>query len=130
MRVLVVDDESIVLDSCKKVLAMEGIDVVLSASADQALTALGKETFSLILVDFKMPRKDGLSFMKDVKEKWPEVPIIVMSGYATPETIDEVSKTGAAKFIAKPFTPDELIEAIRQVMEKEDIHGEKEDSRH
>jgi DNA-binding NtrC family response regulator len=126
LKILVIDDETIVLDSCKKVLGVDGIEVALATSADKALEVMTTATFSLILVDVKMPHKDGLSLLKDVKEKWPDIPIIVMSGYATPETIDEVSKSGAATFIAKPFTPDELLEAIRQVMEKEESHGEEE----
>jgi DNA-binding NtrC family response regulator len=61
--------------------------------------------------------------MQKVKEKWPDVPIIVMSGYPTPDTITDGAKMGAAAFIAKPFTPDELLETIRQVIQKEDNHG-------
>jgi DNA-binding NtrC family response regulator len=69
-----------------------------------------------------MPGRDGMSLMREVKEKWPEVPVIIMSGYVTNETVTQVSKTDAASFIAKPFTPDELAEAIRKVLEKEGSH--------
>jgi DNA-binding NtrC family response regulator len=66
-----------------------------------------------------MPGKDGMSLLREVKEKWPNVPVIVMSGYATTDTVEEVSRTDAVTFIAKPFTPDELVEAVAKVIEKE-----------
>ena len=63
-----------------------------------------------------MPGKDGMSLLREVKEKWPNIPVIVMSGYATTETVEQVSRTEAATFIAKPFTPDELVEAVAKVI--------------
>jgi DNA-binding NtrC family response regulator len=122
MNILIVDDERIVLDSCKRVLEADGYSVTLATSADKALESMSAEAFSLILMDIKMPGRDGMSLMREAKEKWPDVPVIIMSGYATNETVTQVSKTDAASFIAKPFTPDELAEAIRKVLEKEGSH--------
>jgi DNA-binding NtrC family response regulator len=119
MKILVVDDESIVLDSCKRVLEADGFDAYLVPSADKALEAIEYGDFALILIDVKMPGHDGIYLMREVKEKWPDIPIIVMSGYHTLETIEEAIETGADAFIPKPFTPDELLEALRQVIEKE-----------
>jgi len=125
MKILVIDDEPVVLNSCRKVLEEDGFDVYLVPSADEALKAMKKEFFDLLLVDVKMPKHDGIYLMQKVKEKWPDVPIIVMSGYPTTDTITDGAKMGAAAFIAKPFTPDELLETIRQVIQKEDNHGKK-----
>ena len=122
MKILVVDDERIVLESCRRVLG-ERFEVSLAKSADQALELMGKEAFSLILLDIKMPHKDGMTLMRQVKEKWPEIPVIVMSGYVTMETMEEVAKTDAATFLAKPFTPDELVQAVDQVLTKEESNG-------
>jgi DNA-binding NtrC family response regulator len=119
MKILIVDDQKIVLDSCKRVLGEDGFSVTLATSADEAVEWIKNETFSLILVDIKMPGRDGMSLMRQVKETRPHIPIIVMSGYTTPETIAEVAETDAATFIAKPFTPDELLDAIRQVIQRE-----------
>jgi DNA-binding response OmpR family regulator len=125
MKILVIDDEPVVLNSCRKVLEEDGFDVYLVPSADEALKAMKKEVFDLLLVDVKMPKHDGIYLMQKVKEKWPDVPIIVMSGYPTPDTITDGAKMGADAFIAKPFTPDELLETIRQVIQKEEHHGKK-----
>jgi len=123
MKILVIDDEPVVLNSCRKVLEEDGFDVYLVPSADEALKAMKKEVFDLLLVDVKMPKHDGIYLIQKVKEKWPDVPIIVMSGYPTPDTITDGTEMGADAFIAKPFTPDELLEIIRQVIQKEDNHG-------
>jgi DNA-binding NtrC family response regulator len=118
MKILVVDDESIVLESCKR--ALEGpFEVITARTVDAALEVIGREPIAMILLDIKMPGKDGMSLLGGVKEKWPNIPVLVMSGYATTETIDQVSRTEAATFIAKPFTPDELVEEVVKVLEKE-----------
>jgi len=126
MKILVVDDEGIVLDSCQRVLEEDGLDVLLVTSADKAIAAIEDEEPSVLLMDVKMPVRDGMDLMREVKERWPSIPIIVMSGYHTTETIEEAHKMGAVAFINKPFTPDELLETIRQVIQKEEHHGEKE----
>jgi len=125
MKILVVDDERIVLDSCQKVLEADGFEVYLVPSANKALQAMKKEGFGLLLVDIKMPEHDGLYLMREVKKKWPDMPIIVMSGYPTTNTIEGAVKMEAAAFIAKPFTPDELLETIRHIIQKEEDHETK-----
>jgi len=120
MNILVVDDDTIVLDSCRLVLEAEGFDVHSVPSADAALETMENQDFDLLLVDVKMPEHDGMYLMQEIKKRWPEIPIVVMSGYPTPETIADGVNMGAAKFIAKPFTPDELLEIVRQVIGKEE----------
>jgi DNA-binding NtrC family response regulator len=129
MKILVVDDEDIVLESCQAVLELAGFEVLLVPSADKALEAMKSNEFTLLLVDVKMPKRDGMYLMRKVKEQWPGIPILGMSGYYTTETIKEAIKMGAATFIAKPFEPDELVETIRQVIKKEERHGKKEGPR-
>lgn len=126
MKIIVVDDETIVLDSCRVVLTAEGFDVVLVESAYKALKAIEDETPALLLIDIKMPKHDGIFLMGEVKEKWPDIPIIAMSGYPTQDTIADAEKMGIKTFLAKPFTPDELLEKVRQVIHKEESNGKKE----
>jgi DNA-binding NtrC family response regulator len=117
VKTLIVDDDPIVLDSCKRVFEAEGFEVCLVPSADKAFEVMKNNMFDILLIDVKMPERDGMYLMRGVKEKWPEIPIVVMSGYPTPETIADGFQLGAAKFIAKPFTPDELLETVRQVLQ-------------
>lgn len=118
MRILVVDDDAIVLKSCRRILEFEGFEVTTAPSAEEALEKIKNYDFDLLLMDVKMPEHDGLFLMQEIKKNWPDIPIIVMSGYPTPETIADVMKLGATLFIPKPFRPDELIKPIRQVLQK------------
>jgi len=118
MKLLVVDDEGIVLESCRRVLESEGYSVTLAKSADEALGIIDKEDFSLLLMDLKMPHHDGIYLMRELKQRKKEIPIIVMSGYSTQETIAEADKMGATIFLPKPFTPDELMESIREISKR------------
>jgi len=119
MKVLVVDDEGIVLESCRKVLEAEGLDVISANSADEALLTFEKELPGLLLIDLKMPVHDGIYLMKELKNRNIDTPAIVMSGYSTEETIKEADSMGACRFLPKPFTPDELVETVRQVLKGE-----------
>ena len=125
MKILVVDDEDIVLESCQAVFELEGFEVMLVPSADEALKTMKNDNFALLLIDVKMPKHDGMYLMEKIKEQWPNIPIIVMSGYYTKETIKEAFKMGAANFIAKPFEPDELVKIVRQMIKKEERYGKK-----
>jgi len=117
MKILIVDDEQVVLDSCRKILEAEGYYVFLASSAVDALTALKTNEFSLLIIDVKMPEHDGMYLMRELNEHWPGTPVIVMSGYHTVQTIEEAKRMGAVSFIYKPFTPDELINSIRNAIQ-------------
>jgi DNA-binding NtrC family response regulator len=112
-----VDDDAIVIKSCRRILEAEGFEVTTVPSADEALEKVKNYDFDLLLIDVKMPKHDGIFLMREVKKNWPDIPIIVMSGYPTPETIADVLKLGATQFIPKPFKPDELMKSIRQVIQ-------------
>lgn len=122
MKIMVVDDEGIVLESCRRVLEPEGYELLLAKSAEEALDAVNADTFSLILLDLKMPVHDGIYLMKTLKDKGVDVPVVVMTGYSTVETMREADEMDASRFLPKPFTPDELIDTVRQVLNKK---GEK-----
>jgi len=118
MKILVVDDDAIVIVSCRRILESEGFEVTTVPGADEALEIISKHGFDLLLIDVKMPKHDGLFLMKEIRKEFPRIPIIVMSGYPTPETISDVMKAGATQFIPKPFRPDELMRLIRQVLQR------------
>ena len=118
MNILVVDDDAIVIKSCKRILEAEGFEVSTVPSADKALEVIKNSDFDILLIDVKMPGRDGMYLMREIKKNWPEIPTIVMSGYPTPETVTEMLRLGATLFIPKPFKPDELIKSVRQVLKK------------
>ena len=127
MRVLVVDDEAIVLKSCRLVLEAEGCEVLLAGSVADALPVIATQAPQLLLVDVKMPVLDGMYLMRRLKEMGAAIPVVVMSGYSTQETIREAERLGAVAFIAKPFTPDELSDTVKSVLrtlKKEESYAE------
>jgi len=131
MRVLVVDDEAIVLKSCQAVLEAEGWDVSLAGSVAAALVVIDAAPPALLLVDVKMPVQDGMHLMRCLKQRESGIPVVIMSGYSTAETIREAEDLGAVAFLSKPFTPDELAATVRSVqkkLQKEDPHAQPENS--
>jgi len=126
-KVLVVDDDRVVLESCKIVLEAEGCDVTLVSSAKEAIGQLGTRYYDLLVMDVKMPEKDGMYLLDAIREKWPldewpELPVLVMSGYPTPDTIQDLVKRGANEFISKPFTPDELLASVQKALKRSKKH--------
>ena len=119
MRILVVDDEDIVLASCRLVLEAENFEVSVLPSARAALKASELDPPDLFLIDIMMPERDGMYLTRAVKQRWPQVPVIVMSGYHTVEKVAQAQACGADCFIAKPFTPDELLDIVRRTLTKE-----------
>lgn len=127
-KILVLDDDRIVLESCKRVLEAEGFKVFLVSSAREAVELLKTGYFDLMIMDVKMPEHDGMYLLEKIKEKWPldiwpELPVVVMSGYPTPDTISESLVRGAREFLVKPFTPDELISSTHKALKRSKKHG-------
>lgn len=124
MNIIVVDDDEVVLAACNRILASEGHVVTLVSSVAEALGFLEPERFDLVLLDVIMPEYDGIQLMSVVRERRLDLPILVMSGYPTKETVERAIGAGAAHFVAKPFTPVELLDAIRTTVGKADSDQE------
>jgi DNA-binding NtrC family response regulator len=116
VSILVVDDDPVVRSSCRKILEGEGHRVRLCTSAAEALEELSREPCQLLVVDVIMPEHDGLHLIGSVRRDRPDLPILVMSGYPTPETIASGQRMGATHFIAKPFTPEEFSAAVARAL--------------
>jgi len=116
VNILVVDDDPVVRASCRRILEGEGHQVRVCASAPEALAELQRQSCQLLVVDVIMPEFDGIYLIGSVRRDSPDLPILVMSGYPTPETIASGQRMGATHFIAKPFTPEELAAAVARVL--------------
>jgi DNA-binding NtrC family response regulator len=115
-KVLVIDDEAIIRMSCKRTLTSEGFQVSLASRCKEGLEILEKEPFDLVLLDLKMPDMDGIELLPLIRNKWPHIKVIVISGYGTDQTAEETVKLGAHKFLGKPFTPDALLAEINEAL--------------
>lgn len=116
MIVLVVDDDKMVLTSCRRVLEAEGHQVRQAFNAETAVEAVLEGKVDLVLADVMMPGQDGFELMKRLRRAAPGLPVILMTGYLTPQVEQRGLDAGAAAFIAKPFTPDELLEGIARAV--------------
>ena len=116
-RVLVVDDDPVVRSSCERVLGQE-YDVRLAETGREGLDCLEAESFDLALVDLKLPDIGGMDILQQAPDRFPSVPIIIITGYSTVKNAVEAIKTGAFDYVAKPFTPDELEAAVEKLSPK------------
>ncbi len=115
-RILVIDDEEIVRVSCKKCLILEGYDVDVAANGIEGLALTEHNNYDVILTDLKMPDMDGMELLTKVKGKYPNTKVIMITGYSTVEHAVKAMRMGAFNYIEKPFTPDSLIEAIKEAL--------------
>ncbi len=124
-RILVVDDELVVRDSLKEWLEDEGFRVDTAESGTETLDKLREEAFNLVLLDIKMPGIDGVEVLKRTKEMRPDLPVVMMTAYATVETAVEAMKIGALEYLMKPFDPDTLVPLVVELHQKIERAGER-----
>lgn len=115
MRILIVDDDAIVVHSCRRILEAEGMDIQSADTVAAGLSILAAEKIDMMITDIKMPGQDGFEMIKRARKIRPEMPILMMTGYLTAETIEAGRRAGADNCIAKPFTPEELIQAVKKI---------------
>ena len=115
-KILVVDDEVTAGSSIEKVLARRGFSVDVALTADEGLNRIEKEFFELVLLDIMMPHVNGIELLGMIKERWPNLKVVMVTGYPSIETAVEATKLGAFDYISKPFTPDELRKKVDQAL--------------
>ena len=116
--VLVVDDEKNMRLSLRTVLADDGYTVRTIESAEEALTLLGVEEFFMVITDARLGGMSGYEFLGRARNQWPDLPILMITAYATPKLAVEAIKAGAIDYLAKPFAPEELLHAVARCAER------------
>lgn len=115
-NVLVIDDEEIVRISCQRALGPEGFNVDVATDGAEGLELLRQKDYDVILTDLKMPNMDGMEVLEQISELRPGAKVIVITGYSTIETAVKAIKMGAYNYVEKPFTPDGLLEAVKEAL--------------
>lgn len=116
-RVLVIDDEPVVIKSCDRVLTNEGIDVEGVTSGRDGLDRAESNQFDVILLDLKMPDMNGMEVLRRIKQAKPEVTVIIITGFPSVDTAIEAFRLGVIDYVPKPFTPDELVETVNRALD-------------
>src|SRR3989338_6049667 len=101
--ILVIEDDALVRDSIYEVLSLEGYQVSLAGDAKDGLAKLGGQEFDLAMVDLRLPDSTGMDILKLIKERKPDLDVIMMTGFGTVETAVETMKMGARDYFTKPI---------------------------
>lgn len=117
--ILILDDEPIVGKRLKPSLEKKGYEVESFTSSKEALERIEERSFDIVVTDLKMEGMDGMQFLTLVKEKYPDIEVIVITGFATMATARESYNKGVFDFLAKPFKLGEIVEVIGRAEAKQ-----------
>jgi len=114
--ILVVEDEVIMRESLRDWLKNEGYEVETAEQGEEALQRIGEVDFGVLVLDLKLPGKDGLEVLKEARAKRPHIKGIIITAYPSVETKVEAMKIGVLYYLPKPFAPDALEKLIRETL--------------
>ena len=115
-RILICDDEDALRTILSSELAGAGYEVVTAADGEEGVTEIKNRKFDLVLLDIKMPKKDGFEVLKYIKKDHPAVKVIMLTGFADLKNAIESKKYGAEDFVSKPYDLVDLLTTIERVL--------------
>lgn len=124
-RILVVDDEEIVIRSCLRILADADYRVDVARGGAEALQKIDETAYDVLLVDIMMPQINGLEVLKHARQKRPASEVIIFTGLSQTETALRAQELGAFAYLPKPFEPAELRDLIGQALAKHGARSER-----
>lgn len=116
-KILLIEDDISFCKLLEKFLTKNNYTVTTSFSAAEARSAVKKENFDLVLTDLRLPDDDGIGLMTEIKSEYPDIPVILMTGYSDVNTAVKAIKNGASDYISKPFNPDEVLIVITNALQ-------------
>lgn len=114
MRILVIDDEPLVADVMAEALRLEDHDVVVASSGEEGLRVIAQKPPDAVFLDIVMPGMDGIEVLRAIRERHPELPVIILSGWVSQSQLEEVRRLGVTDVISKPVPLKNLARALRQ----------------
>ena len=129
-RILVVDDEPEVRAMLRDLLSLSGYTVLEADNAQEATAILGAGAIDLIMIDVIMPKVDGIALTKSLRDSGTDIPVIIMTGFASIDTAVESMKAGATDFITKPFNVNHVLFTIQKAFETQRLHRMAKESEH
>lgn len=115
-RVLFIDDDAVVIRMIAEFLEGVGWEVVCTGDASAAGALMQSVHPDVVILDYLMPRRDGLQVLAELRALAPQIPVIIMTGYATMERCREAMQRGATDFLSKACDPDELTAALERAL--------------
>jgi len=114
-RILVCDDEEGIRESLKLILEKD-YDVIFAETGDVAIQKIKESPIQLVILDIKMPKKDGLETLKELKKINPAIKAIIATGYKSVEVAQEAMKLGASDYIVKPFGTNDILQVVKKLL--------------
>jgi len=111
----------VVCESCQRILEEEGYEIDIALSGTEAFQKIKEKPFDIVITDLKMPGVDGMEVLRTLRRDYPDVIVIMITGFSTVETAVEAMKQGAFDYIPKPFTPDEVTIVVKKALEKRSL---------
>ena len=116
IRILVIDDEPVIGDALKLVLESNGYEVVLIEKGREGIIQAGSKRFSIGIIDLFLSDSSGLQVIKAIREKHPEIMLILMTAKGTPQAFSEAQRLGVVGILTKPFRPSDVLQLIARVL--------------
>jgi len=123
-RVLCVDDESIILELLRRLLDVQGFAPITCSDPLAAVSSFVEGSYDVVITDIHMPGMDGLALMRALRQRQPDLPIVVVTGHGTVETAIQALREGATGMLIKPFTGEELMGEVRRALSTAQIRYE------
>jgi DNA-binding NtrC family response regulator len=117
--VLIVDDDDTLRATLEKIFAKAGYEALTARDADEAVAVMRAEGARLVLADLKMPRRDGLSLLDEIRQARPDSRVIIMTAYGTEDTHEDAIRRGAFAYLSKPVSRAELLDLCEKAFEDE-----------
>jgi DNA-binding response OmpR family regulator len=115
MRILIIEDEAYVARMLADSLRVDGHEPIIALGADQGIAMIEREAPQAVFLDLVMPNVSGLQVLRQIRETSPHLPVVIVTGYASPSEVDEARRLGVADIIEKPFVLRRLSAALGAV---------------
>lgn len=129
-RILVIDDEPDLLENCRMILSRAGYDVLTKSDGNDLDKTLSEYDPDLLITDLMIPQRDGMDILREVKWSHSDLPVVIMTAYATIETAVEAMKQGATDYIVKPFAKDQFAHVAARALKERSLVVENQQLRH
>ncbi len=117
-KMLIIDDEEIVLKSCRKIFEAEGFEVSTTTAPHEGLELVSEKSFDVVLVDWSMPGFNGMDVVEEIDKRSPKTAMVMISGHPSVGRATEAMKRGAMDYLSKPFRPEEIIEVVHKALRR------------
>ncbi len=114
--ILIIDDEAFLRRSLSLILERNGYLVTCASNAQQGLQLLQSGAYDLMFLDIKLPDRSGMSILPEIRQHYPEMPVLILTAHATLETAIEAVHQGARDYLLKPIDPEHILVRVREVL--------------